>query len=518
MYERWKRFILCREKAFDRSKGKEVILIRASGILMHLSSVPSPYGIGTMGQSAREFVDFLKRAGQKYWQILPVGQTSYGDSPYQSFSSFAGNPYFIDLDMLAEEGLLLPEEYKMIDWGNNANTVDYGLLYQNRYPLLRLAVKRFLAGEHKEFMMFCDEQEQWLDDYALFMTIKGMNGGASWLDWKEEERKRNYVTMEEIRTTQKDEILFWKVLQFFFYEQWNALRAYANENGVSIIGDLPIYVALDSADIWANPQYFQLDEELRPVQVAGCPPDGFAEGGQLWGNPLFDWAALEEDNFSWCINRIGHSCRVYNVLRLDHFRGFESYYAIPYGDKDAKGGHWEKGPGDKLFLALQKQLGKQKIIAEDLGFLTEPVREMLKNSGFPGMKVFELGFDSRDGNGSEYLPHNFIRNCVAYTGTHDNDTIQGWFLTAPKDDVEYACAYFGIKDRRDGHWDMMKALWATVADLTIVQAQDLFGLGSESRMNRPSTFGNNWQWRALPGSFTEDLSTQLRNYMKLYAR
>jgi len=509
---------LFREKVFDRDKHEEVSPIRASGVLLHLSSVPSPYGIGTMGQSAKEFIDFLKNAGQRYWQILPVGQTSYGDSPYQSFSSFAGNPYFIDLDMLAAKGLLERGEYERLDWGSKADKVDYGKLYELRYPLLRLAVKRFRSQESKSFEEFCDENREWLDDYALFMTIKGMNGGASWLQWNEAERKRNPLRMEEIRTTQEAEILFWKVVQFFFYEQWEELRDYANRNDVSIIGDLPIYVALDSADIWANPQYFQLDENLMPVQVAGCPPDGFAEGGQLWGNPLFDWEALEADGFSWCIKRIGHSCRIYNVLRLDHFRGFESYYAIPYGDSDARGGHWEKGPGDKLFRALEARLGKQNIIAEDLGFLTEPVREMLKSSGFPGMKVFELGFDSRDGNGSEYLPHNFIQNCVAYTGTHDNDTIQGWFCTAPAGDVAYACDYFGIKDREDGHWDMMKGLWSTVADLTIVQAQDLLGLGSESRMNQPSTFGGNWCWRALQGAFTTELADKLRSNMKLYAR
>lgn len=492
--------------------------IRASGILLHLSSVPSPYGIGTMGQSAREFIDFLKAAGQKYWQILPVGQTSYGDSPYQSFSSFAGNPYFIDLDLLAEEGLLNRAEYENLDWESEADKVDYGRLYELRYPLLRLAAKRFLSGDRTCFEEFCEEQRDWLEDYALFMTIKGMNGGASWLEWREEERKRNLLRMEEIRTTHEDELLFWKVIQFFFYKQWNELREYANRNGICIIGDLPIYVALDSADIWANPQYFQLDEKLMPTQVAGCPPDGFAEGGQLWGNPLFDWTVLEKEAFSWCIKRIGHSCRTYHVLRLDHFRGFESYYAIPYGDPDARGGHWEKGPGGKLFLALKEQLGTQNIIAEDLGFLTEPVREMLKDSGFPGMKVFELGFDSRDGNGSEYLPHNFIQHCVAYAGTHDNDTIQGWFVTASKEDVEYACAYFGIKDRSEGHWDVMRALWSTVADLTIVQAQDLFGLGSESRMNQPSTFGKNWCWRAKPGMFTEALAEKLSDYMKLFAR
>lgn len=486
--------------------------------MMHLSSVPSPYGIGTMGQSAREFVDFLKSAGQKYWQILPVGPTGYGDSPYQSFSSFAGNPYFIDLDVLAEQGLLMRSEYENTEWSSKPDQVDFGRLYEMRYPLLRLAAERFLAGAQIGFAEFCKEQSDWLEDYALFMTLKGMNGGASWLDWKESERKRFPEAMEAVRESKREELLFWKVIQFFFYEQWSALRTYANENGISVIGDLPIYVALDSADIWANPKYFQLDDNLVPTQVAGCPPDGFAEGGQLWGNPLFDWEALERDGFSLCVKRIGHACRTYNVLRLDHFRGFESYYAIPYGDPDARGGHWEQGPGNKLFRALEEQLGRQNIIAEDLGFLTEPVRELLRVSGFPGMKVFELGFDSRDGNGSEYLPHNLIQNCVAYAGTHDNDTVQGWLLTAPEEDAKYACDYFGVGDRSNAHWTIMKALWATVADLTIIQAQDLFGLGSESRMNQPSTFGSNWRWRAMPGVFTPKLAEKLRSNMKLYAR
>ncbi len=485
---------------------------------MHISSLPSLYGIGTMGKSAREFVDFLKEAKQKYWQILPVGQTSYGDSPYQSFSSFAGNPYFIDLDILKEQNLLEAYEYEATDWGKEPDKTDYGLLYERRYPVLRLAVKRFLAGRQNGFWEFCEKHAGWLEDYALFMTIKGKNGGVSWLEWSEQERKREAATMEAMKTEYSEEILFWKVLQFFFYEQWEALRGYANENGISIIGDLPIYVALDSADVWANPQYFQLNENLIPIKVAGCPPDGFAEGGQLWGNPLFDWNALEKDDFSWWVKRIGHACNIYNVLRLDHFRGFDSYYAIPYGAPDARNGQWEQGPGMKLFRAIEQQIGTQNIIAEDLGFLTESVRELLRDSGFPGMKVFELGFDSRDDNGSDYLPHNLTYHCVTYTGTHDNDTIQGWLSTAPAEDVAYACAYFNIKDRKEGHWDMMKGLWSTISELTIVQAQDLLGLGSESRMNRPSTLGGNWCWRALPGAFSKELAEKLNYNMKIYGR
>lgn len=495
-----------------------MIIIRASGILMHISSLPAPYGIGTMGQCARDFIDFLKKAGQSYWQILPVCPTSYGDSPYQSFSTFAGNPYFIDLDMLKDEGLLELSEYVNIDWESVPYKVNYGALYEKRYPLLKIAYKRFMEKEDKDFGLFCEEQSFWLDDYAVFMTIKGLNDGVSWIQWPEAMKKRDKATLEAICAEHKEEIGFWKFLQYYFFKQWEELRSYANENGISIIGDLPIYVALDSADVWANPQMFQLDENLEPTFVAGCPPDGFSATGQLWGNPLFRWDKMEEDNFAWWIKRISYACNTYNVLRLDHFRGFEAYYAIPYGDEDASGGHWEQGPGYKLFEALEKSAGRLNIIAEDLGFLTEPVKELLAKSGFPGMKVFELGFDSRDANSVEYVPHNFKTNYVAYVGTHDNDTIQGWFTSAASEDVRYAQEYLSMTSLMQGHWHMMKALWSTVADLTVVQAQDLFGLGSESRMNIPSTLGNNWCWRAVEGSFDDALAMRLMHFMELYDR
>lgn len=485
---------------------------------MHLSSLPAPYGIGAMGQCAKDFVDFLKKAGQSYWQILPVCPTSYGDSPYQSFSTFAGNPYFIDLDMLKDEGLLELSEYKDIDWESVPYKVNYGALYEKRYPLLKIAYNRFIKKEDKDFDTFCEEQGFWLNDYSVFMTIKGLNDGVSWIQWPEALKRREKEAMDAVIAENKEEIGFWKFLQYYFFKQWKELRAYANENGVSIIGDLPIYVALDSADVWANPQMFQLDENLEPTFVAGCPPDGFSATGQLWGNPLFRWDKMEEDNFSWWIKRITYACNTYNMLRLDHFRGFEAYYAIPYGDEDASGGHWEQGPGIKLFEALEQSAGRQNIIAEDLGFLTEPVKELLAKSGFPGMKVLELAFDSRDDNSVEYLPHNITNNYVAYVGTHDNDTIQGWFASAAPEDVRYAQEYLSMPSLMQGHWHIMKALWATVADLTIVQAQDLFGLGSESRMNIPSTLGTNWCWRAVEGSFDDALAMRLMHFMELYKR
>lgn len=492
--------------------------MRRSGVLMHLSSLPSPYGVGTMGQAAREFVDFLVKAGQSYWQILPICPTSYGDSPYQSFSTFAGNPYFIDLDELKREGLLKKDEYCETDWESTPDKVNYGALYHKRYRILAIAAERFLANPSKKFETFCQENDFWLDDYAMFMTLKNLNNGVSWLEWERPFRNHEKEALSEIHKQYETEIMFWKVLQFFFFTQWEELRTYANERKIDIIGDLPFYVALDSVDVWAHPELFQLDENRRPTEVAGCPPDGFSATGQLWGNPLFNWEELEKNEFGWWVQRIGYLCHVYNVLRIDHFRGFDSYYAILNGSEDASGGCWHTGPGIKLFHAMEEQIGPQRIIAEDLGFLTESVRTLLKESGFPGMKVLEFGFDRRDSNNMDYLPYNYTKHCVAYAGTHDNDTIQGWFTSADPEDAAYAKEYLRLPDASNYHWDMMCELWSSVAELTIVQAQDLLGLGSESRMNTPSTLGQNWMWRALPGSFDDSLAEKLLHYTKLYGR
>jgi 4-alpha-glucanotransferase len=493
-------------------------MLRSSGILMHLSSLPSSSGIGTLGKNAREFVDFLKCAGQSYWQILPIGPTSYGDSPYQSVSTFAGNPYFIEFEELEKKDLLKRSEYSEIQWGSTPERVDYGMLYEKRYQVLQKAVDRFLLKPTEEFQSFCQENAYWLEDYALFMTIKDMNDGLPWTDWEESLRNYEAKALEKVKSSHPDTINFWKVLQYFFFEQWSGLRTYANEKGISIIGDLPFYVALDSVDVWAHPELFQLDENKIPVEVAGCPPDGFSATGQLWGNPLFDWEQMEKDHYKWWISRIGSLCKVYNVLRIDHFRGFDSYYAIPYGDEDAKNGYWKKGPGMKLFAEMEKAIGKQRIIAEDLGFLTDSVRQLLKDSGFPGMKVLEFAFDKRDASHTDYLPYKYHSNCVAYTGTHDNDTVQGWLCTADPEDIAYAKEYMRLENPRDYHWGMMQVLWSSGAGLTIVQAQDLLGLGSESRMNTPSTLGKNWTWRALPGSFDEKLAERILHCMELYGR
>ncbi|MGM9629115.1 4-alpha-glucanotransferase [Butyricicoccus sp.] len=492
--------------------------MRSSGVLMPLSSLPSPYGIGTIGQAAREFVDFLKRAGQSYWQILPICPTSYGDSPYQSFSTFAGNPYFIDLDELSCSGLLEPEEYAGLDWGSRPDRVDYGIIYQKRYGVLQKAAERASRVSDPAFDAFCKQNAWWLDDYALFMTIKAEYNGLPWMEWDEPLRRRDPEAIAKKQTACAREIAFWKTIQFFFYRQWYELRQYANDRGISIIGDIPIYIALDSVDTWAHPELFQLDENQRPRDVSGCPPDGFSDDGQLWGNPLFDWDYMKQDGYAWWIQRIDFLCRVYNVLRIDHFRGFDSYYAIPYGSTNAAGGIWHKGPGMELFRAVEQTIGRQHIIAEDLGFLTDSVRQMLKESGFPGMKVLEFAFDSRDQSNHDYLPHNYTPHCVAYTGTHDNDTIQGWMTSAAPEDIARAREYLHLDDPENDHWNMMKALWSTVAELTIVQAQDLLGLGSESRMNTPSTTENNWQWRAVPGSFDDALADKIRHNMVLYER
>ncbi len=478
---------------------------------MHISSLPSPYGIGTMGRAAREFVDFLKDSGQAYWQLLPICPTSYGDSPYQSYSTFAGNPYFIDLDELEQKGLLEKADYEGLDWGNDQERVDYGILYQKRYPILRKAAQKFLKCPPHEFSVFCEENEFWLNDYALFMTFKDLHGGVSWNEWRE-------LPDDADEKTWKESVRFWKVVQYLFFEQWYSLKKYANTQGISIIGDLPIYVSYDSVEVWAHPELFQLDENKVPKEVAGCPPDGFSEDGQLWGNPLFDWEYMEQTGYTWWIQRIYYLCQVYDVLRIDHFRGFAGYYAIPYGEPTARNGRWREGPGMKLFRAVEETIGKQRIIAEDLGHITDDVRQLLKDSGFPGMKVLQFAFDSRDENGVEYLPHNFVEHCVAYTGTHDNDTILGWFEEADEEDVAYAKKYLKIENEDALNWDMMNALWESRAELTIVTSQDLLNLGNEARMNQPSTLGKNWRWRALPGVFTSGLAKRIRERIKRYDR
>ncbi len=466
--------------------------MRASGILMPIFSLPSPHGIGTFGSDAYKFVDFLVKAGQTYWQILPLNPTNYGDSPYQSFSSFAGNPYFIDLDTLCEEGLLTEAEIYAADFGDDTFFVDYGKLYRNRIPLLKIAFSRFESGA--DYRKFCRENDFWLDEYALFMALKNTHSDRAWETWEEELRLRKPSVIKEAKEKYSDIIEFYRFVQYEFNRQWQALKTYANENGIYIIGDIPIYVAYDSADTWANPKQFLLDRNLKPVKVAGCPPDAFSEDGQLWGNPLYRWDVMKKDKYSWWKKRLGHAMKLYDKVRIDHFRGFEAYYTIPYGDKTAVNGSWMKGPNLDLFDAMKKEYGDElPIIAEDLGFLTEEVYEMLRRSGFPGMKVMQFAFDGRTEN--EYLPHNHVKNCVVYTGTHDNDTIMGWYDTSEEKSLKQAEKYMHACDDEGFNWTMMRTALMSVADTVILMMPDIMGLGSEARINTPSTVGGNWQWR-----------------------
>ena len=482
--------------------------MRTSGILMPISSLPSPYGIGTMGAAARSFVDFLVKAGQAYWQILPVCPTSYGDSPYQSFSTFAGNPYFIDLDDLAKQGLLLPEEYASIDWECTPDCINYGVMYEKRYAVLRCAAKRLLAKPGADYRRFVKENDFWLPDYALFMALKDAHNGVCWLEWEEPLRRREPAALAAARQQYADDVAFWQAVQFMFYSQWQALKHYANRQEIRIIGDLPIYVALDSVDVWSCPQEFQLDENLLPTEVAGCPPDGFSATGQLWGNPLFDWDSMAKTGYAWWVRRIKHMCSIYDVVRIDHFRGFAGYYAIPYGEATARNGRWREGPGYALFAAIKKKLGSPRIIAEDLGFLTEDVTALLKQCGYPGMKVLEFAFDPREP--SNYLPHNYTENCICYTGTHDNETLMQFCENLSPDSDAYAREYLGIGPDDDLPDAIIDAGMQSKANLFVAQIQDYLRLGAEARMNEPGTLKpQNWRWRLTPGQLTDALAEKI---------
>lgn len=399
--------------------------MRKGGVLLPVSSIPSKYGIGTFSKQAYEFVDFLERAGQSFWQILPLGPTGYGDSPYQSFSTFAGNPYYIDLEELIKKGWLTKEECDACDFGSDDGYVDYEKIYLSRFRILKIAYERSNIKEDKEFGKFKEDNAAWLEDYALYMAVKNSFHGISWIEWEEDIRLRKPEAMKAYKEKFADEIEFYQFQQFVFAVQWLALKAYANKKKISIIGDIPIYVAFDSADTWANPELFQLDESCTPTGVAGCPPDSFSATGQLWGNPLYKWEYHKETGYEWWMHRISYCYRLYDVVRIDHFRGFDEYYFIPYGDTTAEFGHWEKGPGYDIFKVMKEKIGKKPVIAEDLGFLTPSVISLVKKTGYPGMKILQFAFDSREE--SDYLPHNYSNNSVVYTGTHDNDTTMGWY-------------------------------------------------------------------------------------------
>ena len=489
--------------------------MRESGILMHITSLPGAYGVGTMGKQAFAFIDFLEQAGQSCWQILPLNPTGYGDSPYQSCSAFAGNHYLIDLDKLVEEGLLEKGEIEHIDWCWSETKADFGRLYNNRLNVLRLAYGRFQGGE--AFDSFCAENSSWLPDFALFMALKGKYQGQPWYNWDRDLKFRDPDAIWNARQELKEEVRFYSFVQFLFFKQWNALRSYATGKGIRIIGDVPIYVPLDSVEVWSSPELFQLDQDLNPEAVAGCPPDAFSADGQLWGNPLYRWDLLEQDGYSWWIRRLGAAGKLYDMVRLDHFRGFEAYWSVPYGETTAKNGKWVKGPGMSFMDALKTKLPELDFIAEDLGFLTQEVLDLRDNSGFPGMKVLEFAFDSREP--SEYLPHTYTSNSVVYTGTHDNMTMRQWFETADPSAVQYATEYMNLSEAEGLVWGTIRTAMASVSDLCIIQMPDYLDLSGEARMNFPGTLSDcNWTWRAKDGIINEALAKRILNLTKLYGR
>ena len=490
--------------------------MRRSGVLMPISSIPSAYGIGTFSAQAYEFVDMLEKAGQSYWQILPLGPTGYGDSPYQSFSTFAGNPYYIDLEALIEKGWLTKAECDQYDFGDNDEYIDYEKIYLSRFKVLRKAFQNSGIEKEEEFIQFCEQNAYWLDDYALYMAVKNSFDGKSWSEWDEGIRLRKPEAMAAYREKFSEEICFYQFQQYLFAKQWMDLKKYANDKKIEIIGDIPIYVAFDSADTWANPELFQLDEDLIPTAVAGCPPDAFSATGQLWGNPLYRWEYHKETEYAWWMRRIAYCYALYDVVRIDHFRGFDEYYSIPYGDPTAEFGHWEKGPGYDIFKTMKAKLGNRAVIAEDLGFLTDTVIKLVKKTGYPGMKILQFAFDSREE--SDYLPHNYTANSIVYTGTHDNDTTVGWFEKLNRKDKAFAKKYLNIRSNKDAQWAFIRAALASVSDTCIIPIQDYLGLGTEARINIPSTLGTNWKWRMLPGQFTGELAAKMSDMTKLYGR
>ena len=490
---------------------------RSSGILLPISSLPSPYGIGTLGKAAYEFADFLKAAGQHFWQLLPLGPTSYGDSPYQSFSTYAGNPYFIDLDLLIEDGLLTRKEVASCAWGENPRYVDYGKIFESRFKLLETAKQRGWTRDAEKVAAFSRENEPWLSDYALFMALKRHFGMQSWLDWPDEDiRLHKSEAVAKYRDELREDVELFTYIQFLFFRQWTALKKYINSLGIRIIGDLPIYVAMDSADIWAEPKMFQLDSHGFPTEVSGVPPDYFSEDGQLWGNPLYNYDAMQRDGFGWWIRRIGGAAKLYDVIRIDHFRGFESYWAVPYGDTTARNGKWVKGPGMNLVGVLTGWFHDIEFIAEDLGYPTPEVAQMLKDSKLPGMKVLEFAFNPTDP--SDYLPHLYQENCVCYTGTHDNAPLALWREEADPAELAHAKKYLGLNDEEGFNRGVIRGGMGSVARLFVAQMQDYLDLGRYHRMNTPGVAAGNWEWRMLPGEDSEALAKEIFDMTLLYGR
>ena len=492
-------------------------LTRSSGILLPIFSLPSAHGIGTLGQAAYDFVDFLYEANQSWWQILPVGPTSYGDSPYQCYSTFAGNPYFVDLDLLVEDGLLKKSELKGVDLGGAEQYVDYGKQYENRFPLLRKAAARGMEKYADEFAAFRAENARWLDDYALFMAAKDHFGGLPWAQWPEKElRLHREGAVRVWREKLCADVEFYSFVQFLFFRQWEALHAYAKKKGIGIIGDLPIYVAMDSADTWASPESFQLDDQNVPTAVSGVPPDYFSADGQLWGTPLYRWDAMRADGYGWWIRRVEGAAKLYDALRIDHFRGFEAFWSVPYGDKTAKNGKWVKGPGMDLVGRITAWFHDVQFIAEDLGYITPELQALLTESGLPGMKVLEFAFDSREP--SNYLPHTYGPNCICYTGTHDNTTLAAWRDEADPDDVAFADEYLGLNDEEGRNIGMIRGGMSSVAVLFVAQLQDWLNTGAETRINTPGKLGGNWLWRLQKEDLPDDLAKKIARMTRNYGR
>ena len=490
--------------------------MRRSGVLMPVSSLPSRFGIGGFSKEAYDFVDFLAASGQSLWQILPLGPTGYGDSPYQSFSTFAGSPYYISLDALIEEGLLTEEECSSVDFGNDTKRVDYEKIYYTRFELLRKAFERANRSDDADYSAFVKENELWLKDYAMYMAVKDSLGGVSWIEWDEEIRLRKPKAMKKYEKELADDIAFYSYQQYLFSKHWSALKEYANKKGIQIVGDIPIYVAFDSADTWAKPELFQLDQKNVPTAVAGCPPDAFSATGQLWGNPLYRWDYHEETGFAWWMQRLAHCFDIYDIVRIDHFRGFDEYWAVPYGDETAENGEWKPGPGYKLFEVMKKTLGNRAVIAEDLGFLTPSVLKLVKKTGYPGMKILQFAFDAT--GESDYLPHKYPNNCVVYTGTHDNDTVNGWLATLNKKDLAFVKKYVNVKRTPELCETLIRTALGSVADTAIIPMQDYLGLGGEARINTPSTLGGNWEWCMEKDACTEELSKHMLELAWIYGR
>lgn len=488
---------------------------RSSGILMPISSLPSPYGIGTLGKEAYNFIDFLVKAEQSYWQMLPIGPTSYGDSPYQSFSSVAGNPYFVDLDLLVKDGLLQKKDLNGLKPANE-EVVDYGQIYNSRFLILRKAYNNVTESIREAFNIFKWENP-WVNDYSLFMALKKHFNNKSWIEWPDRgARMRDNDTLNRYREELKDDVDFYAFIQYLFFKQFNELKEYARKNGIKLIGDIPIYVPLDSCDVWTAPECFQLDSENIPTAVAGVPPDYFSADGQLWGNPLYNWDYMKSNGYKWWIERVSATSAIFDVVRIDHFRGFDSYWSVPYGEKTARNGKWIKGPGMEFVGVLKNWFYNVEFIAEDLGYHTESVQKLLDDSTFPGMKVMQFAFDAREA--SDHAPHTHTVNSICYLGTHDNSTCIGWKKAVDKKDLQFAMTYLNIHEDDEFEWAMTAAGMRSVAKLFVGCMWDYLGLDDSCRMNIPGTLGCNWKWRIPKGSFTSALAKRIAKMTLMYGR